>query len=306
MSRLLDKRLLFVTGKGGVGKSTVAAALALKAARDGKRVLVCEIRAHERISALLGHPPAGAEITRLEENLDAVDIQTADAFREYALMKLKFQTVYKVVFENRLMRYALRAIPSIAEIVTLGKIVFHVGERAGGRPKWDVVIVDAPATGHALTLLRTPQTIVESVPAGAMADEMKHILDVFADPKLSGLVLVTLPEEMPVNETIELDRELARTVKLERSAVVLNGDLPIRFSPLELEALLPLRTQGGALGAAAEAALSYQRRSDLAAGYVDKLRTLVQHPLARVPYRFVERFDRSVIEDISRDLAVIA
>ena len=181
MAGLLDKRLVFVTGKGGVGKSTVTAALALKAARDGKRVLVCEVRAHERISALLGHPPVGAEIRRLEPNIDAVDIETGVAFREYALMKLKFQAVYKMVFENRLMKYALRAIPSIAEIVTMGKIVYHVGERVSGRPKWDVILVDAPATGHALTLLRTPRTIMDSVPAGAMADEMQHIQDVLGN-----------------------------------------------------------------------------------------------------------------------------
>ncbi|MBS2030079.1 MAG: ArsA family ATPase [Deltaproteobacteria bacterium] len=305
MSRLLDKRLLFVTGKGGVGKSTITAALALKAARDGKRTLVCEVRSHERISALLGQPPVGPEIKRLEPNLDAVDIETSAAFREYALMKLKFQAVYKVVFENRLMKYALRAIPSIAEIVTLGKIVYHLGEKQNGRNRWDLILVDAPATGHALTLLRTPQTILDSVPAGAMADEMQHILDVFRDPKESGVVLVTLPEEMPVNETIELDRELARTVPLERSAVVLNGDLPFRFAPLELEAM-QARRNDPALRPGIEAAEAYQRRSDLAAKYVEKLRAEVKQPLARVPFRFVRTFDRAVVESISYDLAVVA
>ena len=304
MPALLDKRLIFVTGKGGVGKSTITAALALKAARDGKRVLVCEVRAHERISALLQHPPVGAAITHLEPGLDAVNIDTAVAFREYALMKLKFQAVYKVAFENRFMKYALKAIPSIAEIVTLGKIVYHVGERDGGRPRWDLVLVDAPATGHALTLLRTPRTILNSVPAGAMASEMQHIQTVLGDPRQSGLVLVTLPEEMPVNETIELDRALAETVPVERSAVVLNGDLPMRFSPLELEALA--RADAAALGPATQAARSYQRRSDLAAQYVAKLRAEVKHPLARVPYRFVETFDRGAVESISRDLAVLA
>jgi anion-transporting ArsA/GET3 family ATPase len=305
MPGLLDKRLLFVTGKGGVGKSTISAALAVKAARDGKRVLVCEVRAHERISALLGRPPVGSEIRELEPGLSAVNIETLSAFREYALMKLRFQAVYKVVFENRLMRYALRAIPSIAEIVTLGKIVFHVGEQRDGRPRWDLVIVDAPATGHALSLLQTPQTVLGAVPAGAMADEMNHILAVLGDPKQSGLLLVTLPEEMPVNETIELDRELARTVPIERSAVVLNGDLPIRFSPLELEAL-SARPSDDLLGPAIAAALSYQRRSDLAGKYIEKLRAEVRQPLARVPFRFVRQFDRAVIESISRDLAVLA
>ena len=115
---------------------------------------------------------------------------------------------------------------------------------------------------------------------------------------------MTLPEEMPVNETIELDRELARHVDIERSALVLNGDLPLRFSSLDLSAL-----HGSAatvLGAPAQAARSYQRRSDLAAGYVERLRAEVPHPLARVPFRFTRNFDRSVIESISHDLSVIA
>ena len=303
MPALLDKRLLFVTGKGGVGKSTISAALALRAARIGKRVLVVEVRAHERIPLLLGKPPVGPEIREIEPDLFAVNIDTATAFREYALMKLRLKAIYRAVFENRIMRYALRAIPSIAEIVTLGKVVYHLGEKdSQGRNRFDVIIVDAPATGHAVSLLRTPQVVRDSVPAGAMADEMQHILDVFADHALSGIVLVTLPEEMPVNETIELDEQLGRLVSLERSAVVLNGDLPFRFGPLDLEAMKDV--PGLAPGYAAAAA--YQRRSDLAQGYVEKLRASVKHPLARVEYRFASRFDRSCIDGISHDLAVLS
>jgi anion-transporting ArsA/GET3 family ATPase len=309
MSGLLNKRLVFVTGKGGVGKSTISAALALRAVRAGKQVLLCEVRVgEERLPALLGKPPVGSEITPLEHNIWSVNIETQAAFREYALMKLKLQALYRVVFENRLMRYALRAIPSIAEVVTLGKVVYHVGERKpDGRPRFDLVIVDAPATGHALALLRTPRTVLDAVRTGAMADEMQHILDVFADPTQTGLLLVTLPEEMPVNETIELDAALERDVRIERTAVVLNCDLPMRFGPLDLEALAQLPTKDSTLLAPATAAANaYQRRSDLAQSYVERLKTKVKLPLARVSYRFTSDFGRKAVEEISHELAVLA
>ena len=305
MSTLIPNptRILFFTGKGGVGKSTISAALAMRAARIGKRVLVCEVRAHERIPLLLGKPPVGPEIREIEPDLFAVNIDIPTAFREYALMKLRLKAIYRAVFENRIMRYALRAIPSIAEIVTLGKVVYHLGEKdAQGRNRFDLIIVDAPATGHAVSLLHTPQVVLDSIPAGAMADEMRHILEVFADRSVSGVVLVTLPEEMPVNETIELDEQLGRLVHLERSAVVLNGDLPLRFGPLDLDAMRSVP----ALGPAYAAAAAYQQRSDLAQGYVEKLRASVRHPLARVGYRFAPRFDRRCIDAISYDLAVLS
>ena len=129
VEELADKRLLVVTGKGGVGKSTVAAALAVQSAREGLRTLVCEVNAKERISQLLGRPEVGPEVTAIDENLWAVNVRPQEAMREYALMMLKFESIYSAVFENRVVRYFLRFIPSLQELVLLGKILFHLREK---------------------------------------------------------------------------------------------------------------------------------------------------------------------------------
>lgn len=169
MPGLFDTRLLIVTGKGGVGKTTVAAALALSAARAGKKTLVCEVNTQERITRLLGKPEAGPEVRQVDRDLWAVNVRPEEAMREYALMTLKFKTVYRAVFENRVVRYFLRFLPSLQELVLLGKILFHERERnPGGAPRFDRIIVDAPATGHAITFFSVPQVLVDTVPAGPL------------------------------------------------------------------------------------------------------------------------------------------
>ncbi|MHB8879740.1 MAG: ArsA family ATPase, partial [Myxococcaceae bacterium] len=205
MAVLTDKRLLIVSGNGGVGKSTVAAALAVASARAGLRTLVCEVNAKERVTVFLGKPEVGPAIGLLEENLWAIDIRPNEAMREYALMILKFESVYNAVFENRLVRYFLRFIPSLQELVMLGKILFHLQEkRADGSWRFERIVVDAPATGHAISFLSVPQVILDTVPPGPMSHEAKKMRDLLVDPAISAAVLVSLPEEMPVNETIDL------------------------------------------------------------------------------------------------------
>ncbi len=291
---LLDKRLIIVTGKGGVGKTTIATALALASARAGQRTLICEVNARERVAGLLGRPETGAEITSLEENLWAVDVKPHEAMREYALMILKFESIYNAVFENRLVRYFLRFVPSLQELVILGKILFHLKEkRPDGGWRFERIIIDAPSTGHAITFFSVPKVILDTVPPGALATDAKWMREYLIDPQMTAAVLVSLPEEMPINETIELASALKDRVQIHPQVVVLNAFIPMRFSAADLEELPPgeLRDLGNA----------HQARARLSVSAAERLKAL-GYPLFVVPRLFTPTFGRAAIEEVSRHL----
>ena len=295
---LLDKRFVVVIGKGGTGKSTVSAALALAGVRAGKRVLVCEVNTRERVSALLERRAVGPEIGRLEENLDAVDVEPRAAMREYALMILKFRSIYNAVFENRIVRYFLRAVPSLSQLVTLGKILYHVNEKLpDGRYRWDLVIMDSPATGHGALLLRLPQVLVSTMPPGPMANEARWMHETLVDPVRTAVALVSLPEAMPVHEAIELDRELRDGVGVTPAALFLNGYVQPLFSPKERERL---RAVKGELFPLAQAAVSREIRAELSERYDRKLAVDTELSPVAIPFLFTRRFGRAEVEQVSK------
>ncbi|MFZ5469941.1 MAG: ArsA family ATPase [Myxococcota bacterium] len=296
MAVLSDKRLVIVSGKGGVGKSTVSAALALRFCRAGLRTLVCEVNAKERVSQLLGLTEAGPRVTKLEENLWAANVRPDEAMREYALMILKFQSIYNAVFENRLVRYFLHFIPSLAELVMLGKILFHVREKEGEHFRFDRVVLDAPATGHALTFLSVPQVILDTVPPGALARDATWMRDLLVDPATTAAVLVSLPEEMPVNETLELATALRTKVNVRPGAVVLNGVFSQRFDDRELAALAPHPSL-------ATLAQGHHQRARLSLECHDKLASRLGLPVYSVPRLFLPAFGRPAVEEVARHLA---
>ncbi len=293
MAQLPRTRLLVITGKGGVGKSTVSAALALALARTKKRVLLCEVNSGGRATALLGHPRAGPELSRLEGELWSVDVRPAEAMREYVLKRIRIERVYRAVFENPLVRAFLRFIPSLAETVLLGKVLWHVKEIEGTRQRWDVVVVDAPATGHALTFLGVPQVLLDTLPPGAMADEATWMRDLLVDPAVTRAVVVALPEELPVNESLELAAGL-RALHLALTAVVLNQATEPRFLPADVTALAPLPR----LQALARAHAEQAQRTREAAERLGTLRA----PLLQLPRLYLGAMDRASVEALGGTL----
>ena len=302
MPELLDRRLLVVTGKGGVGKSTVSAALALLAARAGKRVLVCEVNAQERVAPMLGAPPSGPETREVEPNLFTVNVAPREAMREYGLMVLRFRSIYDAVFENRVVRFFLRAIPSLAELVMLGKILHEVRVEERGRPRWDLVVLDAPATGHAVQLLRTPAALLDTVPPGPLRRDAEWMHALLVDPATTALSIVTLPEEMPVNEAIDLDAQVRGVLGMPRGALFVNAMPDARFTAGERARLAALEGEGPPLGPAARAARVQAVRAEQASRYLARAQAALDLPTLIVPLLARDAWDRGAVEAVAAEL----
>jgi len=299
----LDRRLVVVTGKGGVGKSTVAAALALVAARRGKRALVCEVNAEERVAPMLGAPPTGAVVREALPGISTVNVTPGESMREYGLHVLKVRALYDALFENRVVRYFLKVIPSLAELVMLGKILHEVRSQDGGRPRWDQVIVDAPSTGHAVQLLRVPAALLDTVPAGPLRRDAQWMQDLLVDPATTAVALVTLPEEMPVTEAVELDGQLRDLLHLPRGPLLVNGVAEPRFGAAEQERLAAAEGEPPPLGPAARAARVLSRRAALAAEQVARVRAAVAPPVLLLPLVSGAGGLRQALEPIADALA---
>jgi anion-transporting ArsA/GET3 family ATPase len=292
------RRFLFVTGKGGVGKTTVCGAAALALAARGLRVLVAMCHTKERLSAILATAPIGPEIMAVAQDVWAVNLSPELALREYGEMVLRIGPLARAVFENRYTKTFFRATPGLYEWAMLGKAWFHTTEqREDGSNRFDVVLLDAPATGHGLDMLRVPKVILDVVPPGVLRRDAEAAWRMFRDPAQSGVVVVTLPEEMPTTETIELCADIRTELGLPVVGLVINGVLPPVFTPQEREVLLadpalldigaPLR----AAGTSASAIVAGARRSvreKVQAESLARLAQAIDLPSVTLPFLFDE------------------
>src|SRR4051795_11123488 len=234
---LLDKRLVFVTGKGGVGKTTVASCLARVAAERGKRVIVCEIASEET-----WHDEA-----EVAPGIHSIAVDPEAAMLEYLTDQVG-GALSKVMTSSRIFTYLAAAAPGLRELLMMGKVwdLAQLDQRRTGATPYDLVILDAPATGHALGMLRTPRTFRDVARVGPIARQAGRIDAFLTDPELTGIVAVAAPEEMPVNETIEFIAALADEMELVPDAVVVNGVYPDRFKEAEIAKIEAVATQQGA------------------------------------------------------------
>jgi anion-transporting ArsA/GET3 family ATPase len=290
MRDLIDKRLVFVAGKGGVGRTTVAAALGLAAARSGKRTIVCEVARQERVSKAFQREGVGFHEAELAPNLFAISIDPDASLEEYLIDQVGSRRLAGLLFHNRIFEYLAAATPGLRELATMGKVweLAQLERRKRRDSPYDLVIVDLPATGHGLGTLRTPRTFGDIARVGPVRRKADIIDSFIRDARQTAVVAVALPEEMPVAETVEFAQALEREMGLELEVTVMNAMLPERFSGAEAEAMERVNGEHGAppVAAALRAALSEHRRARGQRVQLRRLRSGLDGPVVTLPYLF--------------------
>jgi anion-transporting ArsA/GET3 family ATPase len=240
--------LIYVTGKGGVGKSTITAALGRALAARGRRTLVIETDAFSAMPDLLGVGTTSDGLRSAGDNLWTENLESSECFVKALTRFVPSERISRAIVQNKVARLFFKAAPSVNEFVILDQITEEVDRKKNGRPMYDNVIVDLPASGHAVTFLGVPQTLQGMMKVGPIAKRAERIAGDVRDEENTAIVAVCLPEEMPVNETIDLADNLEKSLGRGLTGVVINmlHKLPIDAERREVfeNVLSQLREEG--------------------------------------------------------------
>ncbi len=312
---VLERKLLVITGKGGVGKTTIAAALGLAAAERGLRTIVVELGEQRRLPSLLtdaslrtnGRPPKDSDIgaeSALGENLWSVTIDPDRALLEW-LQALGGRVPGRVLAGSGTFQYFAAAAPGAKELVSMVKI----WELTRGSERWrrraehyDLVVLDAPATGHALGLLHSPRTFGAIARVGPIFGQAEKVRELLEDEAQTAYVAVTQASEMAVGETLELQAELRSKLGVELDATIVNATLPQRFDGPELKEIARLDGAGPLAQSALLAARTVHERARLQHNQIARLR---RHDMRvqTAPFVFTPELDLDTVRGIGRRLA---
>ena len=308
---LLARKLLFVTGKGGVGKTTISAGLALLGATRGKRTLVCDMDAKGDLASAFETGPTRFEEREVAPRLFAMSMDAEASLRQYLSLQLRLPRAAGARPVTRMFDFVASAAPGVREIVTIGKLCWEVRER-----HYDLVVVDAVASGHVVGQLAAPQAINQLVQVGLVRQQTDWMLEILSNPATTGVVAVATAEEMPVTETIELVSRLKTSTSVPMAAVAVNRVLPELFVTREEQAFDALAAPGamsvlaGALQGPAtpllDAARLMVRARRSRATHLDRLRGALSGeglPLLYVPYLFLRSYGLRATRQVAAALA---
>ena len=312
---LFTRRLLVVVGKGGVGKTTVACALGLEAARRGRSVLLCEVDGVARAPQLLGGEPGPlGQAVAMQAGVSVMAVEGRAALAEYLGMIIPVKRLLQSVFKSQLYQYFVAAAPGLKELMTIGKIWYEaerVDARSGAR-LWDHVILDAPATGHGLQYLRMPAAARDTFEVGLVHREAQRLVDLLTDPARTAVNLVSTAEEMPVNETVTMYRSLCEDLQMPAGLLFVNRVHDGGLLATDIERLRAAAQRSrddkerrllGAVAARAHEELGW---TALNARYKARLADEVGLPMIELPFLFSEEFGVAELRALAERLAAPA
>ncbi len=285
---LYDRRVLFVVGKGGVGKSTVAALLAIGLAERRKRVLLAQMEPGRRLGEVLGVAGGTEAPTEVFPGLCFLTIDGEAALSEYLGLVLPVKRVQRAVVGSKLYHHFVAAAPGLKELMTVGKIWYEEQLESGGGRKWDAIVVDAPATGHSLQYLRMPRAAYDAFGAGVVRTEASKVMALLLDAERTAVCPVTTAEEMPVNETIETYHQLRDTLRMPLGALFVNRVHAAPLGPDEIP-----RPRDGSPPLVDDVLRCAREEAGWAAinrRHLETLREVVRIPHVELPFLFAEEF----------------
>jgi anion-transporting ArsA/GET3 family ATPase len=288
----LERGLVVVTGKGGVGKTSVAAALGLAAARRGCRTVVCELGGQDQVARALGlRGGGGTRPVAVGPRLWQLGVDPEAALEEWLRRQPGGAPAAAVLSHSAGFRAFVAAAPGVKELVTIGKIADL------GPPAYDTVVVDAPSTGHAIGMLTAPRSVGAIARAGRVRDDAQELFALLADPERTAYVAVTLPEEMPVTEVLELEVRLREEVGVALALILVNGVHPDRFSDAQAETLAAVRRRHPA--PVLDAALRAHARVLLERPLIARLRERAVAPVVELPFVFTGDVSPRLAEELA-------
>ena len=234
IAELLDKKLLMITGKGGIGKTLSSFALAQLACELGKKVCLVESNAHDQLAPLFGSKPIGHNLRELQPGIHVINLNAQDNFRDFVIKHLGFAKLFEKVFTRPMVRSFIHMLPGIAELTLLGRL-FYFSE-LDRENCFDLVILDGYASGHFHSLLKTPAAVLQSGMLGPVIDETRRVQAFVNDPKKSAVVLVASAEDLVTSEALDFAERLRQETKVTLSTVLVNRCFP-KFPAAGLEQL---------------------------------------------------------------------
>jgi arsenite-transporting ATPase len=303
---LLDRRLLLFTGKGGVGKTTLVAALALESARRGRRPLVIELGHRASMEAVFNVDTIGYAPREVGRGVHAMNLDFESALEEYFEQHIPIKRVARTIIGNKTLQKFFHAAPSVSEVATLNKISTLEAERVpGGGYRWDPIFVDLDATGHALMLLNLPGVMGGLIGDGPMRRMIDGFSSLLTDPRRTVLSLVTLPLELPAQETVELYTQLREHHDISLGVLFVNQVPPRPLNPKQAGLLDRLEHRSRAVGidtlvddvAIARRAMRYHAN---ARGQINRLLRDVEMPMVELPNVASRVLDLDIIAKLGR------